>query len=248
MTEIRIRRWAAWAPGLESEPGWRAWARAPAELRGAGAPEARFLPPLLRRRCDALSRMMLHVAEQCCPSELRSSIACVFASRHGSFGTTVALLEDLARDAALSPARFSHSVHNAQAGLFSIWAENRTASMSLAAGPGTFAHAFLEAVCLLHRERGRPVLLVHGDEEVPDPIVPLVERREGSFALALLLASEGPGPALRFAHAPDRAAPVPAPPRSGGLEFLRWWLAEEPELRLDHEGGAWSFARAQATA
>jgi len=247
VTPIRLRRWAAWAPGVESEAAWRAWARAPAEIRGSGAPEARFLPALLRRRCDAHSRMMLHVAHECCPAELRSEIACVFASRHGSFGTTVSLLEDLAHGAALSPARFSHSVHNAPAGLFSIWAENRTASLSLAAGEGTFAHGFLEAICTIHREGGRPVLLVHSDEAVPDAIVPLVDRREGSFALALLLAGDGPGPALCFAHEPDGRTLGPAP-RSGALEFLRWWLSEERELRLPHEGGFHAFRRADEAA
>ena len=240
---VRLARVAAWAPGLEDEGAWRAWARDPAPVRGGAAPDARFLPPLLRRRCDALARMALHVANECCPAGLRSGIACVFASRHGSFGTTVALLEDLARDAPLSPARFSHSVHNAPAGLFSIWAENRSASLTLAAGDATFAHGLLEAACTLRRG-GRPVLLVHGDEALPDAVLPIADGPEGAFALALLLAAEGPGPELRFAHDPDTVAAAPA--RPGGLEFLRWWHREERELRLPHAGGSFALRRAEA--
>ena len=52
----------------------------------------------------------------------------------------------------LSPARFSHSVHNTQVGLFSIWARNPLPSVSVAAGAETFAHGFLEAVGRLQRE------------------------------------------------------------------------------------------------
>lgn len=265
---IGVVRFAAWAPGLESEAAWRAWARSPAPIRGDGAPDARFLPALQRRRCDPLARMVLHVAHECCPAELRSEIACVFASRHGSFGTTVSLLEDLARDAALSPARFSHSVHNAPAGLFSIWAENRTASVSLAAGEGSFAHGLVEAILALHRARPRPVLLVHSDEALPGAVAPLADRSEGSFALALLLAGDGAGGALRFRYEPEAREPEarepgarepearepgaraagPAAPRSGGLEFLRWWLCGERELWLPHSGGAFSLCRADAPA
>ena len=49
----------------------------------------------------------------------------VFASRHGSINESIELIECVARGQPLSPAKFSHTVHNAQAGLFSIAARNR---------------------------------------------------------------------------------------------------------------------------
>jgi len=243
LSAIRLLRWAAWAPGIESEADWRAWAREPWPPQGGDAPPVRFLPAIQRRRFDQLSRMMLEVAHRCGDASLLAEISCVFASRHGAFSTTVSLLENLAVDAPLSPALFSHSVHNTQAGLFSIWAQNRRPSVSLAAGAETFAHGFLEALGTLHREPGRPALFVTGDEPTPDALTDLAERVQAPYALALLLASEGPGAPLRLgleASRPDEGRGD----RPDALEFIRWWLSEEKVLRLVHAPRAWVWTRA----
>jgi hypothetical protein len=237
VTRVRIERWAAVAPGVAGEADWRAWARAPVALRGEPDPDVGFLPAMQRRRCDALSRMMLAAANACCDDTTRAQALPVFASRHGSFGTTVTMLEALAVDEPLSPTSFSHSVHNTQAGLFSIWAGSQQAAWSLASRRETFEHGFLEAVCVLARANGRAVLFVCGDERLPEPVAALGDDPDTPHALALLLRSAEPGgagdrEALSFAleHAPGRAAPALAWPRA--LEFLRWWLGGEPELRL----------------
>ena len=124
MTALRIARWEAWSPGLADTAAWSAWAREPRALACEGAPDLRFMPPLERRRCDQLSRMMLDVAHRCSSDTAADALPCVFASRHGSICTTAELLEQLALDAQISPASFSHSVHNTQLGLFSIFARN----------------------------------------------------------------------------------------------------------------------------
>jgi hypothetical protein len=243
MMGIALERWAAWAPGIETPEAWRAWARAPRALHDRGAPAAEFLPSLARRRCDEQSRTMLEVAYASCEADRRGEVACVFASRHGSFATTVSLLEDLAANAPLSPTRFSHSVHNTPAGLFSIWAGNLQPSTALAAREETFAHGMLEAACLLHREPGRPVMLVVGDEPVPAPLAPIADREHGSYALALRL---GPGPSIRFRL---EASTDPGAVRTGvaawppALEFLRWWLSGDATLRLISPLHTWVFDR-----
>ena len=134
---------AAWAPGLETPrrlaaPG----RRRPAPLGAEGVPDARFLPAMLRRRCTPLTRIMLRAAFDACPeAELRAEVRTVFASRHGSINESIELIECVARGLPLSPAKFSHTVHNAQAGLFSIAAGNRRASSSLAAQRGHLRRA-----------------------------------------------------------------------------------------------------------
>jgi hypothetical protein len=201
---------------------------------------------MARRRCDDQSRAMLQVAHACCEADLRGQVACVFASRHGSFATTVSLLEDLARDAPLSPARFSHSVHNTQAGLFSIWAGNRQPSTALAAREETFAHGLLEAACLVRREPERPVLLLVGDEAVPAPLEPVAGRAHGTHALALRL---GPGGSLCLRLEPPAGRADPGAARAGAaawppaLEFLRWWLSGDATLRLPSPLHTWVFER-----
>jgi hypothetical protein len=242
LNAVALLRWAAWAPGIASEIDWRAWARDPRPPVGDDAPPVGFLPAMQRRRCDTLSRMMLEVAHRCCEEQPSAEVACVFASRHGSFATTISLLQDLARDAPLSPARFSHSVHNTQAGLFSIWARNSLPSVSLAAGAETFAHGFLEAVGLLHREPGRPVLFVSGDETAPGPVAELADPALAPHALGLLLAGEGGGAPLRLGL---EACQTEAKPERwpDALEFVRWWLSEETSLRIARPPRAWTWTR-----
>ena len=137
-----------------------------------------------------------------------------------------------ARACPLSPAKFSHTVHNAQAGLFSIATGNRRASSSLAAQQDTFGHGWLEALAHLEREPERPLLLVIGDVPLAPTFAPLVKEPVCSYAVAWLLAHGRRGRAgLVRARRPRRA------PRSGlawpdAAELLRWWLSGEPALEI----------------
>jgi hypothetical protein len=230
---VRVESWAAIAPGVQDVDAWRDWARAPAPFVGEARPEVRFLPAMQRRRCDTLSRLMLAAANGCCPEDARGDLPSVFASRHGSFGTTVSMLEKLARDEPLSPTAFSHSVHNTQAGLFSIWAGNQQVAQSLASRSATFEHGFLEAVCLGARSEERRVLLVTGDEALPEPVADLSDDPDPPYAVALLLHVQPPdGESLGFSieHEPPASFEAPAWPRA--IEFLRWWLGSDEVLRL----------------
>jgi len=224
---VSLRRWAAWAPGLADASAWQAWAKAPRPVAREGSPEARFLPPLLRRRCTALSKAMLHVAFEGCPAQERSEVRTVFASRHGENKESFPLFEAIAKGLPLSPARFTHTVHNAQAGLFSIAAGNRQASSSLSGERDSFACAFLEALTHLEREPDRSVLVVTGDVAIAPLFAPLLDEPEAAYAVALLLAQEGSGTTLGFEFLPGvqrgdagRASQDRAWPQA--LEFVRW--------------------------
>jgi hypothetical protein len=240
--EARLRSWAAWAPGLESAEAWRGWARDPGPLERTGRPDVSFLPAMQRRRCDALSRAMLHVANACLPEEARAEVTSVFASRHGGFSNMIDMLEALADDRPLSPTRFSHSVHNTPAGLFSIWAGNRRAAVSMAAGGETFACGFLEALGLLGREPGRDALLVVGDEPIPPAMAPKADHDPGLHAVALLLGAGGPGEPIGFELAASDEPPSPAS-RPDAIEFVRWWLAGGPRLRISRPPRTWAWQR-----
>jgi hypothetical protein len=243
MTRAVLQRWSAWAPDREGEAAWRRWAAAPEALAREGRPEAAFLPPLLRRRCSALARIMLTVAFDCTPIAVRDRIRTVFASRHGNINESIGLLMRLARHQPLSPTRFSHSVHNAQAGLYSIAADNRRPSSSISAREDTFACGYLEALTHLAREPEQPVLLVVADVPLAETFAALVEEPTASYGVALMLASRGPGPQLDFACGSDGtdARPLAWP---DAAEFVRWLLGDEPRLQLGAGRRRWSWTRA----
>jgi len=203
---VHLRKWTAWAPGIDDAQAWLGWCAAPREVAADGRPEAGFLPALLRRRCSALTRIMLTVAFECCGEDERAQVGSVFASRHGNINESIELLERLALRLPLSPTRFSHSVHNAQAGLFSIAAGNRRASSSIAAEAETFGCAFLEALSFLERRPEIPVLLVMADVPLADVFAKLIDEPAASYGLGLLLASDGPGTRLDFGIAAGGSA------------------------------------------
>ncbi len=242
MNEAVITNWAAWSPGLTNRDEWVRWAQNPTALGRSGAPEVEFLPAMQRRRCDALSRMCFQVIHEVCPPEGLGDLTSVFASRHGSFGNMTALLFALADGRALSPNGFSHSVHNTQAGLFSIWAQNRAASTCVAGGAETFGAGLLEALGSLTSDPERTVLLVVADEAVPEPFDSLCDDK-GAYAVALLLRSPeslSAGTALSVQLERGEVGTSRFP---DAVTFIRWLMGTERLLRLCHARRTWVLER-----
>ncbi len=241
--KVSLTRWAAWAPGLETAEAWHAWAKAPVALPAEGVPDAKFLPAMLRRRCTPLTRTVLAAAYACVDADELPLLRTVFASRHGSINESIGLLENVVRREKLSPATFSHTVHNAQAGLFSIAAGNRAASSSLSGQEDTWACAWIDALTFLERDPGAPVLVVIGDVPLADTFAPLVEEPAVPYAFACRLASAGDGPGIALSIG-EQDAPLPRPAWPHALEFLRWWLSDEPALVQGAHATRYEFRRA----
>jgi hypothetical protein len=166
--------------------------------------------------------------------EERPQVRTVFATRHGSINESIELLHQVVAGERLSPTKFSHTVHNAQAGLFCIAGGNRQASSSLAAGADTFSCGWLEALTHLEREPARPVLLVTSDVPLDATFAALVPEPPGAYGLGLLLARDGDGPAFDFDLAGRSEAG--AQPWPDAAEFLRFLLREEERLELGRFG------------
>ena len=246
---IVVRSCRAWAPDaaggeISTPEDWRKWAGNPVPLGNEGQPDVPFLSPSLRRRATRLTRLMLRVAFDCTEQVDRAGLRTVFASRHGAIHVAMKIIHAIARSESVSPLQFSHSVHNAQAGLFSIASGNREASSSISAREDTFGHAFLESLLHLERRPDTPVLLVIGDEPIPDNLAHLVHEPGGCYGVALLLARDGEGTPLEFCMEPSHA------PRKGlawpdALEFVRFLASGEEELRLESGRRRWLWRRAE---
>ncbi len=253
MIDVQVADWFAWAPGIDTREAWQAWAASPVPLGSEGVPEAREVPPMIRRRCTPLSRAMLTAAFGCTRRAAAGEVRTVFASRYGSINESVPLLRNIAYDERMSPSRFTHTVHNAQSGLFSIAAGNRHASSALSARAESFACGFLEAATHLHREPARPVLLVVGDVPLVEDFHSLIDDPQAIYAVALLLRLGGDGVKVRF---DVRGGREPCEPGvavgaleaqrrgwSDAAEFLRWMINAETSLVLRGNGRDWSWER-----
>jgi hypothetical protein len=153
-----------------------------------GPPRAELVPPLLRRRTSTLTRMVAHVM-----AELGerggvdlANVPVVQGTALGEIATTVELLDSMfTGDGALSPTRFTGSVHNTAAGVMSIAMGNRSASTTVSAGARTTAMCLVEAFALLAAGENELVVVV-ADEPVPVPLDALAPW--GGLAVAIHLA------------------------------------------------------------
>lgn len=232
---------AAWAPGLAAAEEWAAWAAAPAPapIAHAGEPGVRAMAPMLRRRLGQLGKMALDVAYTALGE--RTGVPTVFCSRHGETARAIALLDDLARGVPLSPTAFGMSVHNANAGLFSIARGDQANHIALAAGSGTLEHAVIEACGLL--ADGEPaVLLVAADCPLPEAFAPFADRAEQPHAFAWLMAADGGTERLSLQWAASDAAEdhggLP-----GTLDVLRFYAAGAPQLERVAGRRRWRWSR-----
>ncbi|BDU22476.1 beta-ketoacyl synthase chain length factor [Dyella sp. GSA-30] len=191
MIELRIEQWRAWAPGLEDEAAWQAWARNPALPDVAETqPSCDFLPAMQRRRLSRLARMTLDVAWPLCAEG--EQLPFVFASRHGETPRTFALLSDVAAEQPLSPTQFGLSVHNAIAGQWSMLRGQRGESVAIAGEADTFEHAMVEAAGLLG-DATPSVLVVIAEERPPAAYDTWIDDVPFSYALALRVGRVVPG-------------------------------------------------------
>jgi hypothetical protein len=229
-----VLRWSAWSPGVEDPAAWEAWAASPRPLATDGHPDAAFLPSMLRRRCTPLTRLVLTAAFGALAEDERPRVRTVFATRHGSINESIELLHQVVAQERLSPTKFSHTVHNAQAGLFCIAAGNRQASSSLAARADTFACGWLEALTFLERDPATPVLFVTSDVPLDATFAALVKEPPGAYGLGLLLGRTGEGPAFDFDLAGGGEPGVR--PWPDATEFLRFLLSDEKRLELGRFG------------
>ncbi len=239
---VGIERWAAWAPGLEDPEAWRSWAADPKPLGREGMPDARFLPAMLRRRCTPLSKILLKAAMEGSPEANRDQLRTVFSSRHGSINESVGLIENVARAEKLSPAKFSHTVHNAQAGLFSIASGNRCASSSLSAREDSFGCGWLEALTHLEREPTRDVLFVIGDVPLDPVFASLVDEPAAAYGVSFVLTGkpQGPGIETTVLPAPEKSSVPDFPP---AVEFLRHWILETDAFEIETPRHTWGYQR-----
>ncbi|MFH7044934.1 beta-ketoacyl synthase chain length factor [Paucibacter sp. JuS9] len=239
MTDFRVRRWAAWAPGLQTQEAWNTWLAAPAwplPAAEAVAPLAE-VPAMTRRRIDPLGRAALQVAWWAQGEAPTGPV--VFASRWGEILRSVALLRQLQAGEPLSPTAFSLSVHNASSAVYSIARGDTANYAAVSAGPASAAAGVCEAIGLL--ADGAPqVLVVSVETELPEPYQSFEQHPGPLRAWAALLEPAERGLSLQAlaGELPDQ--PDLLPPDLATLRFL---AGEMPQWRQASPTGGWQWSR-----
>ena len=227
--QLQIERWAAWAPGLESQQAWLEWLRQPAALSAGleAAPGLTEMPAMMRRRIEPLGRVALQAAYWAQGDEPTGPV--VFASRWGELSRSIEMLEQLAAGEPLSPTAFSLSVHNAIGALYSIARKDRNNYQAVSAGEFSLEAGFTEAAGLI-ADGAERVLLVFVDCPLPELYAELAPAAQGSlfpYALACLLSRVDAGISLgtQVTHAAGEHACMPST-----FDLLRFLLDAEGRL------------------
>src|ERR1700754_8817 len=228
MIELNIDAWRAWAPGVESADDWATWAATPRPIVDGGEqPSCDFVPAMQRRRLSRLARIVMHAAWPLCADD--EQLPFVFASRHGETTRTFAMLDEIGRDAPLSPTQFGLSVHNAIAGQWSILRGQRGESVAIAGEADTFEHAVVEAAALL--DDGAPAAIVVVAEEFPAAAYEgWIDDVPFSYTLALRVSLADSGARWRLSLGENTGAT----PAADGPHALRFVRALHDGAPLDH--------------
>jgi len=238
-----INAWAAYAPGLATPPQWQAWAQAPRLPLGEGQPELSEMPAMMRRRLGPLGRSAAQVAYGA--HDGRLGIPVVLGSRYGDATRSLDLLADLARGEAVSPTAFGLSVHNAIGAMYSIARGDRANYVSVAAGAASPAACLVEAAGLL--ADGAPeVLVVCYDAPLPGAYQTFEDEPGALYGWAWRVGPARPGHPRHELRWGASAGAAPSPALPMGLDLLRFFLADDPELRREADGTAWTWSRHDA--
>ncbi|MDH2372914.1 beta-ketoacyl synthase chain length factor [Cobetia sp. 3AK] len=201
---------------------WRAWQASATRTTHDGrtditpSPRAEQVPAILRRRLSP-------VGQACCKLlftlDPEGDLPIIHASRHGDTSKILALLDSATQpQEALSPARFSLSVHNAILGMYSITRQSHQPLEALAACGDEFDALMSEALGYLgEREE---VIVLFSDIAAPEAFQHHGDYPEHASAVAMRLSRTSPeAPRLAAlpvdAEEPARHAPTP-------IEVIEW--------------------------
>lgn len=237
MINLFVSRCHAWAPGLTNAEQWQQWAAGHLNPAASGTPDAKAVPPMLRRRLTRWGRMALQTACACAEA-VTAETPVLFSSRHGDTHRTCALLQDLAVNEPLSPTAFSLSVHNASLGIYTIVQQALGPSLAMAAGKESLAHAMLEAASLLEAGADQ-VLLVHTDDDLAELYQPYADERDMPHSVAMVLTrNEGVPVELEWRDNGE----ITASAEAMSCAFLRWWFGQEKQMEYSGSRLTWTWA------
>ncbi|MCM8532686.1 MAG: beta-ketoacyl synthase chain length factor [Lentisphaeraceae bacterium] len=153
-------------------------------------PDLSSVPMLFRRRLSSLSKSAFVTFIELSDQVDLSQLPGVFVSRFAEMDMSLKMIGELQQNQAISPAKFSTSVHNSLAGQFSIFYKNQQSIKALSAGPYSLANGLIESLSISSTE-SKATLLSISEGNFPAEYKSYTESRSEPFALSLVLDSMG---------------------------------------------------------
>lgn len=139
------------------------------------------VPPMLKRRLSKLAKQLAPYALHALDGK---SLPVIWDSMHGNISKAVSLLNDAVAQADMSPTDFSLSVHNSDAGVLSMMANNHAPITATSCAKNRLKSILVEAE-MMRRENDSDVLVVMCDDTIPAEYLQALSV-EGSYAVFLV--------------------------------------------------------------
>ena len=214
---LSIKNWSVWPPRL-------------LDVENNNS-ENSLIPANLKRRCSNLSKIAIETSNQAMKNQHIDYA--IFCSRHGELDCSISLLKEISKQVILSPTKFSQSVHNTAAGLFSVIHRLHQDTISIAARNNTFFMGMIETFTWLRLNPNKIVLLVIFDDEICPEYkkINIDDNYDNNYAVAFLMTNQLTQPLFislslnqGIKQQTHRSLPL-------ALDFLNWFLdASSTEL------------------
>lgn len=237
---FRVAAWQTSSSRAANEGAWRQWA-ADGGVFSDGLPDYKpalaFLPAMQRRRLGRAARLVCDAAWPL--AERYPGAPLVFASRDGELNRSFELWLELMQTHTVSPTSFGLSVHNAQAGQWSMLRGDMAESTALAADGDGLETALAEA-CALMAEGAGQVLVVVADDPLLEEYAVAADRAPVPYALAMVV---GPGQQYTLSLSAPPEQERDDAPYWGALAWIRFMLSDDAETCRNTGGRRWLWQK-----
>ena len=195
MQDLFVKRFSAWAPGIENPKAWDEWAHGSRDMQALSkSPELGFTDPMFRRRLSQISKMTIQVVHDLLP--IADDTHMFFLSFRGELSKQFSINQMMIKDKTLMPAAFSLSVFNAPIALASMALGLKGGYTALYPGNNSFMTGLASAAASLEfRNTEEPdkeseIVLIYADEMIPIEYSEVQNENSLPFAFGLLLSKK----------------------------------------------------------
>lgn len=110
----------------------------------------------------------------------------VYASKHGEINLSYQAIKKIMNEEDVSPTQFSQSVHNSNAGLYTIFSKRKIPVNAISAGDNSFLMGLINALVNLKRTN-KTILYTFCDAKIPDVYAQNIKEQTNYHSIAMII-------------------------------------------------------------